>query len=103
MRRDPRVLVLDEPTSSLDPEAEAALFSHVRETMAQSSGREVVLLVSHRFGALVSGDHVVVLRAGRVLEEGTHGELLERGGRYADLYRLQAAGYGEAAGSVTEA
>lgn len=93
MRTDPRVLVLDEPTSSLDPEAEAVLFSHVREAMQAGGGREVVLLVSHRLGSLGATDHVVMLADGRVIEEGAHADLLARGGRYAQLYALQAAGY----------
>lgn len=93
MRQDPGVLILDEPTASLDPEAEASLFAQVRETMQGGRGREIVLLVSHRLGSLEDGDHVVVLDQGRVLEEGTHEELLAQGGRYAQLFALQAAGY----------
>jgi ATP-binding cassette subfamily B protein len=82
-------LVLDEPTASLDPKAEHELFEQMR---GLSAGRSV-LLVSHRFSSVRSADRIYVLEGGRVTESGTHEELVEHGGHYADLFRLQAAAY----------
>ena len=80
------LLVLDEPTSALDVRAEAAFYD---EFIAQARGR-TTLLISHRFSSIRHADRIVVLEAGRVVEDGTHESLLERGGRYATLFNLQA-------------
>lgn len=86
-------LIMDEPTAALDPRAEHELFQQMR---ALSAGRSV-LLISHRFSSVRSADRIYVLDNGRIIESGTHEQLLERAGRYADLFRLQAAAYlGEA-------
>lgn len=94
MRRSPLLLVLDEPTSALDPATEHALFdqyaSAARRTERQ---RGITLLITHRFSTVSAADLVVVLADGRVVEHGTHTELMQRGGHYAHLYELQAAGY----------
>ena len=82
-------VILDEPTAALDPRAEHDLFARVR-TMAR--GR-TVLLVSHRFSSVRSADRIFVLDRGKVVEQGTHAELLALGGRYAELFNLQAAAY----------
>jgi ATP-binding cassette, subfamily B, bacterial len=82
-------VILDEPTAALDPRAEHELFARIK-TMA--SGR-TVLLVSHRFSSVRSADRIFVLRAGRLVEQGTHDELLARGGHYAELFTMQAAAY----------
>ena len=87
--RDGSFLVLDEPTASLDPRAEAALFAQMREL---ARGRSV-LLVSHRFSSVRSADRIYLLDQGRVTEEGDHETLLAAGGRYAELYALQAEAY----------
>jgi len=86
MRREAPFLILDEPTASLDPEAEHALY---RRFVSLVHGRTAVL-VSHRFSTVRMADRVVVLEHGRVQEEGEHEELLARGGRYAELFTLQA-------------
>ena len=83
------LVILDEPTAALDARAEAELFAGIRELMA---GRTVVL-VSHRFSSVREADRIVVLRAGRVDDTGTHDELMARGGLYSELYTLQAQAY----------
>lgn len=94
MRRDPLLLVLDEPTSALDPATEHALFEGYAAAARATGGRGgVTLLVTHRFSTVASADLVVVLADGGVAEVGTHAELIAAGGRYAELYELQARGY----------
>jgi len=89
MRTGADILVLDEPTAAMDAEAEVQIFNHFR-TATQN---QMVLLISHRFSTVRMADQIVVLQAGEVLEQGTHEELLQAGGRYARLFSLQAAGY----------
>jgi ATP-binding cassette, subfamily B, bacterial len=85
--RDARVVILDEPSASLDPRAESALFDSVRKLFV---GRSVVL-ISHRFSSVRMADVIYVLRGGRVVERGSHDELMGMSGLYAELFRLQAA------------
>jgi ATP-binding cassette subfamily B protein len=87
--RDAQVLVLDEPTASLDARAEYQVFQRFSELTA---GRMAVL-ISHRFSTVRMADRILVLDAGRVIEDGSHEALLARDGRYAELFSLQAAGY----------
>jgi ATP-binding cassette subfamily B protein len=87
--RQARLLVLDEPTASLDARAEAELYEYVQ---ALARGRSV-LLISHRFSTVKSADRIYVLHDGEVVEEGSHDELIALGGRYAELFELQAAAY----------
>ena len=82
-------VILDEPTAALDPRAEHELFERIR-TMAR--GR-TVLVVSHRFSSVRSADRIFVLNGGRLVEQGSHDELVAQGGQYADLFALQAAAY----------
>ena len=95
MRTTPLVLMLDEPTASLDAPTEHALFERfagaAREVASDTGG--VTILVSHRFSTVRMADCIVVLGDGRVLEAGSHAELMQRDGTYADLYRLQARAY----------
>jgi len=87
--RDAPFIILDEPTAALDARAEHDLFESVR-TLCR--GRSV-LLISHRFSSVRSADRIYVLEAGQVVEAGSHDQLMELGGRYADLFTLQASAY----------
>lgn len=87
--RDAQVLILDEPTASLDARAEYEVFQRFADLTA---GR-MAIIISHRFSTVRMAQHIVVLEEGRVLEEGSHETLLARGGRYAELFTLQAEGY----------
>ncbi|MFD7660014.1 ABC transporter ATP-binding protein [Actinosynnema sp. NPDC059797] len=86
LRHGSSVVVLDEPTASLDVRAEAGFF----EEFARLAGGATTLLISHRFSTVRHADLIVVLERGRVTERGGHAELLARDGRYAELFRLQA-------------
>ena len=92
MRERPLVLVLDEPTAALDAETEHALFERYAAA-ARGSDDRITILVSHRFSTVRMADFIVVLHGSRLVESGTHEALMARGGRYADLYRIQAAAY----------
>lgn len=95
LRAAPLLLVLDEPTASLDVTAEHALFDGY-VTRARELGAAVgaiTVLVSHRFATVRMADEIIVLADGRIAERGTHDELVRAGGRYAELYRLQADAY----------
>ena len=87
--RDARIIVLDEPTSALDPLAEAALFEQFRSLI---DGRSAIL-ISHRFSTVQMADWIYVLDGGRVVENGSHAQLLQRDGLYARMYRAQARLY----------
>jgi ATP-binding cassette subfamily B protein len=87
--RDAQVLVLDEPTAALDARAEYQVFQRFSEL---TSGKMAVL-ISHRFSTVRMADRILVLEGGRVIEDGSHESLLVVGGRYAELFNLQAAGY----------
>jgi ATP-binding cassette subfamily B protein len=89
MREEADILILDEPTAALDAEAEHAVFQRFR---ALAAGRTTIL-ISHRFPTVRMADRILVLEAGRVIEDGSHAELLAAGRRYAHLFGLQAAGY----------
>ncbi len=99
MRDDPLVLVLDEPTSALDAETEHALFE--RYAAAARAGSGITLLVSHRFSTVRMADLIVVLDGARLVEVGSHAELVARGGQYAELYGIQAAAYRDPAPGPT--
>jgi len=87
--RDAQVLILDEPTAALDARAEYEVFLRFAEL---TKGRMAVL-ISHRFSTVRMADRILVLRGGELVDQGTHEELVARGGLYAELFGLQAAGY----------
>lgn len=88
--RQAPLLILDEPSSALDARAEAALFEHLRSVAAPRT----VLFISHRFSSVRLADRIYVLADGRVVEQGTHTDLMALGGHYEDMYRLQASVFG---------
>jgi ATP-binding cassette, subfamily B, bacterial len=98
MRSNALLMMLDEPTASLDAETEHELFeryaqaAHVDESATSSTGA-ITILVSHRFSTVRMADLIVVLDGSRLAEVGSHDQLMQRGGPYAELYRIQAAAY----------
>jgi ATP-binding cassette subfamily B protein len=98
MRALPLLMVLDEPTAALDAETEHELFERYAaaaraEELASSDVGGITILVSHRFSTVRMADLIVVLDGSRLAEVGSHEELMQRDGPYADLYRIQAAAY----------
>jgi ATP-binding cassette subfamily B protein/ATP-binding cassette subfamily C protein len=89
MREEAELLILDEPTASIDAEGEHELFQRFQALAADRTA----IVISHRFSTVRIADRIAVLHGGRLEELGSHRELLARGGRYARLFRLQAAGY----------
>ena len=87
--RDAELIILDEPTAALDAKAEAEVFQRFKRL---AEGKTAVL-ISHRFSTVRMADRILVLSDGRVIEAGTHEELVALGGVYAELFELQAAGY----------
>jgi ATP-binding cassette subfamily B protein len=89
MRSRADILVLDEPTAAMDAQAEADVFEHFR----QLSRDRITILISHRFSTVRMADEIVVLGRGRIVERGTHEQLMQLNGRYAQLFSLQARAY----------
>jgi ATP-binding cassette, subfamily B, bacterial len=95
MREQILLLILDEPTASLDAPTEHALFEHFASAArdyAASSGA-ITVLVSHRFSTVRMADQILVASGGRIVDRGTHTELMQHEGLYAELYGLQASAY----------
>ena len=89
MRDDAEVLVLDEPTAAVDAQSEADLFAQIKEL----ARHKIAFLISHRFSTVRMADRILVLEGGRIVEAGSHAELLALGEKYATLFALQAKGY----------
>ncbi|TDB27774.1 ABC transporter ATP-binding protein [Stenotrophomonas sp. ATCM1_4] len=87
--RDAQVMILDEPTAALDARAEFEVFQRFKEL----SDNRTAVLISHRFSSVRMADRILVLADGRIEASGTHAQLMTEGGRYAELFELQAAGY----------
>jgi len=94
MRDEPLLLILDEPTAALDAETEHALFErYAQAARGPDAHGRITVLVSHRFSTVRMADFIVVLDGSRVVESGSHEQLMARQGRYAELYRIQARSY----------
>ena len=89
MRSQADILVLDEPTAAMDAEAEMNIFNHFRSLTKD----QMVVLISHRFSTVRMADKIIVMADGKIIEQGSHEQLLAEDGRYAHLFSLQAAGY----------
>jgi ATP-binding cassette subfamily B protein len=86
--KDPPILVLDEPTSALDTESEEAVQSAIENLM---HGR-TIFVIAHRLSTVINADRIIVLKEGRIVESGTHADLVRLGGYYASLIRKQSRG-----------
>ena len=93
MREEPLLMVLDEPTAALDAETEHALFESYAEAARSTAVGGITILVSHRFSTVRMADLIIVLDGSRLAEIGSHDALMQRGGVYAELFRLQANAY----------
>ena len=87
--RDTPIAILDEPSSALDPIAEYRL----NRSMLENAENQAVILISHRLSTTRDADRIILLEQGRIAESGTHSELLENGGRYAEMWKVQAEKY----------
>ena len=87
--RDAQILILDEPTASLDARSEYEVF----QRFAELTAGKMALLISHRFSTVRMADRILVLEGGSITEQGSHETLVSRGGRYADMFELQASSY----------
>src|SRR5581483_9489629 len=87
--KDAPLIVLDEPTAALDPRSEDQMYKNF---VSVAEGK-VAVIISHRLSTVRVADRIVVLKSGRILEQGSHADLVARSGHYAELFTLQAAGY----------
>lgn len=94
--RDFQIAVLDEPSSALDPVAEYKMY----ENLLQVTENKTVIFISHRLSSAVLSDRILVLADGQVQESGSHRQLMEQNGLYADMFRLQASGYKQEGGAA---
>jgi ABC-type multidrug transport system fused ATPase/permease subunit len=95
MRAEPLLFMLDEPTASLDAPSEHAIFERYMARAHELANRTgaITVIVSHRFSTVTGADRILVLDQGRLVEQGTHQQLITAAGRYADLYSIQATAY----------
>ncbi len=94
--KSPQVVILDEPSSALDPIAEYNMYCN----MMEAAKGKTVFFISHRMSSARMADRILFLEHGYIVEEGTHKELMEKNGRYAEMFRLQAKNYQEVNGGA---
>jgi len=82
-------VVLDEPTSNVDAKAEEEIFKEI----GQFAKNKILILISHRFSTVRQASKILVIDKGKIIEEGSHKQLMEKKGRYAELFQIQAKGY----------
>ncbi|BCX13880.1 MAG: ABC transporter ATP-binding protein [Candidatus Dojkabacteria bacterium] len=87
--RDPYLLILDEPTASIDAEAEYQIFNNIYQFIKNKT----VIIISHRFSTVKNADRIIVIDEGKIIEEGSHDQLMKKNGTYARFFKLQAKGY----------
>jgi len=87
--RDAQLLILDEPTAALDARSEFEVF----QRFAELTAGKMALFISHRFSTVRSADRIIVLENGKIAEEGSHDQLALLGGRYAEMFEMQASSY----------
>ena len=87
--RNAQILILDEPTAALDARSEFEVF----QRFAELTAGKMALFISHRFSTVRSADRIVVLENGKIAEEGSHEQLSRLGGRYAEMFEMQASSY----------
>ena len=86
---EPPVLILDEPTSAIDAEAEYEIFNNLEKQYKNKT----LILVSHRFSTVRNANKIIVIDHGKIVESGSHKELMSLGGEYSKLFSIQAKGY----------
>lgn len=91
---NPQVLILDEPSSALDPLSEY----HVNHSMLEAAGNKTVIFISHRLSTTKAADVIYMMEHGKIIEQGSHEELMAKGGKYAEMFRLQSKNYSLVAG-----
>ena len=94
--KDCELVIMDEPSSALDPIAEHAMY----DNMMRACENKSVIFISHRLASAAMADRIYLLENGRIVEQGTHGELMRRGGRYKEMFSIQAKNYGEKGAAV---
>lgn len=94
--KDSEIVILDEPSSALDPIAEYKMY----ESMMRATENRSVVFISHRLSSAVLADRIYLLENGCVIEEGSHRELMEKDGKYAEMFRIQAQNYVEEEATV---
>ncbi len=87
--KDPEILILDEPTASLDPKAEFKVFQQFEKI----ASKKMTIFISHRFANVKMADNIIVIRNGKITEQGNHSSLIKKKGIYSKLYNLQAKRY----------
>jgi ATP-binding cassette subfamily B protein len=88
-RKSASILIMDEPTSNVDPEAEEKIFKE----LLKLSKDKILIFVTQRFSTVRIADRIFVMEAGKIVEQGTHSQLMDKNGKYAQLFNLQAKGY----------